>query len=294
MTQLGCCAFNFGWLSLDEALRLVRDLGFTHVDIGGNQVGQERAATAPAEVGSELKKAARRYDLVPEELFVCNVIVDGTPVAPNHPDPELRAAALERFRGLCACAAEAGFRSIMGVPGTPQPDLGDRAAWTTAVASLTKMVEIAEAYGIRLHVEPHSGSIAGTPEAALRLARDVPGLKYTLDYAHFLGQRIPQEEVTPLHAYTGHMHAKPARPGYPKCLAHRNTIDFAAILSDLDRRDWGGVISLECIGRMDEALGRPVFQEISVEDGAVPPTPGLVHHPVAQTMALAYTLASIR
>jgi sugar phosphate isomerase/epimerase len=287
---LGCCAFNFGWLAWQESLRLVRDLGFTHVDVGGNQVGQEEAALAPARVGAEIRAAARDLGLAPEEFFVCDVVVNGEAVQTNHPDAQRRALALDRFRGLCRCAAEAGFRSIMGVPGVPQPSLSDDEAWEIAVTQLTAMVAIAGEYGVQLNVEPHAGSIVQAPERALRLVEDVPGLRYTLDYAHFVGQSIPQAAVAPLHAYAGHLHAKPARPGYPKCLAHRSTIDFAAILDDLAARGWSGVVALECIGRMDEALGRPIFQEISADDGALPPKPDLLHHPVAQTMALAYEM----
>jgi sugar phosphate isomerase/epimerase len=79
------------------------------------------------------------------------------------------------------------------------------------------------------------------------MAEQVPGLGYTLDYAHFYGQSIPAAEVLPLHAHTRHMHGKPARPGVAKCLVHEGQIDLKTILRDLKKRAWNGVISMECI-----------------------------------------------
>jgi sugar phosphate isomerase/epimerase len=242
-------------------------------------------------VGAALSDQADRHDLTLAEFFVCNVMVDGHAVATNDPDPELRRRALNRFRGLCQCAAEAGFESIMGLPGMPQPELSDDDAWEIAVEMLAAMVAAGAEYGVQVDVEPHVGSIAQTPEKARELAEAVPGLRYTLDYAHFVGQRIAQEEVRVLHPFVGHFHAKPARPGYPKCLAHRNAIDFAAILDDLKSRAWEGVMAVECIGRWDDAIGRPIYQEISADDGPLPVTPDLLHHPVAQTMRLGYHVA---
>ena len=81
MIELGCCAFNFKGLSLDDTLQLVRGLGFRHVDVGASgpdaQVNQEAAASRPARVGSELRTRIKRRGLVPVELFCCAVHVRG-------------------------------------------------------------------------------------------------------------------------------------------------------------------------------------------------------------------------
>ncbi len=107
MIELGCCAFNFGWLDLGSALRLVSQLGFRYVDIGANSPNQEAAAADPGRMGAEIREAARRHGLEPVELFVLTIHVDGQPVDVNHPDGALRRKLLQRFRGLCQCAAAA-------------------------------------------------------------------------------------------------------------------------------------------------------------------------------------------
>jgi hypothetical protein len=64
------------------------------------------------------------------------------------------------------------------------------------------------------------------------------------------------------------------------------------ILRDLSARGWKGVISVECIGQVVQRGGdpRPAYREISLQAGAGPVKPGLIGHPVFQTVALAYSL----
>ena len=75
MIKVGCCAFVFGSRGLDEALRLVAELGFRHVDVSAADIGpkaqvdQQLAADRPKEMGRKLRRLAARYGLVLEELF---------------------------------------------------------------------------------------------------------------------------------------------------------------------------------------------------------------------------------
>jgi sugar phosphate isomerase/epimerase len=254
MIRLGCCSFVFGRLGLEESLRLCRTLGFGSVDVSAADVGpnahvdQQAAAAHPRETAGPLREMASRNGLALEELFLCPVFVDGKRVEVSHPDAGLRRRLLEQFGGIAAFARAAGFRSIMGVPGTPQEDLGREGAWAHATETLRAMVAIAEAAGVALNVEPHTGSLIEEPEAALRMADEVPGLGFTLDYAHFAQRGIPQERVYPLHARTRHMHARQARPGRGGCAVEDGTIDFGAIVERLAASEWDGVIAMEFFG----------------------------------------------
>jgi sugar phosphate isomerase/epimerase len=299
MIRLGCCAFSFGWLSLHKSLELSKSLGFTCVDVGASglssHVNQQVAAAEPTRTGRMLREAAGRYELELSELFVCSVVVNGRGVDTNSPDEKLRGQALEQFRRICACAAEAGFRSVMGVPGRPQEGLGEQGSWDVAADMLAKMVAIARDAGVGFNVEPHVGSVVETPQGALRMAREVPGLRYTLDYAHFTCLGIPQEEVAPLHEFAGHMHGKQARPGFLKCRMEEGEIDFEAIFRDLIRRDWDGVVTMECIGSLSEDYPErgPLFRNVTDTWQPDAPAPGRTSHPVVQTVLLASELDRI-
>lgn len=255
--QVGCCAFNFRGWSLADALGMVRRLGFRVTDVGvasDQQIDQHQAVREPERIGAWIAELAAAEGLTLSELFLPAVQVDGEYVLPSQPDRTACQQMLARFERLCRCAAAANCESIMGVPGRPVPDEEPVVTWDRAAATLRAMVEIAGARGVSLHVEPHAGSLIDQPERALRMAAEVPGLVYTLDYAHFINLGIAQAEVDPLLDHAGHLHAKQARPGSGKVPFHEGTLDVAALAAALRRHDWRGVIAAECMGDPEAEL----------------------------------------
>lgn len=252
--RIGCCSFVFGGLDLEKSLRLCRMLGFRCVDVSAADIGpnthvdQQAAAAAPEETAARVRDLAAENELDLEEVFLCPIFVGGRRVEVSQPDAAVRKELLSNFAGLCRFAAAAGFRSVMGVPGTPQEGVSGDEAWAHAAGTLGEMVGIAADAGVRLNVEPHTGSLLEQPEAALRMADDVPGLTFTLDYAHFASRGITQEQVYPLHAHTAHMHARQANAGSGGCAVEDGTIDFGAIVRDLAKAGWDGVIAMEFFG----------------------------------------------
>jgi len=271
MVELGCCAFIFGRRSVEDGLRLVADLGFRRADVSAADIGekaqvdQQEAAADPARLGRQAREAAARRELRLDELFVCPVFVDGRRVEVNDPDRESRRRVLESFTGLCDYAAEAGFESIMGVPGVPQEALGPGEAWDLSVEMLGEMVRIASGRGVRLNVEPHVGSIVQEPEKALKLVRDVPGLAYTLDHSHFISLGYTEEDIMPLHGFSRHMHARQARKGSGGCVVAQGAIDFGVVVRDLIAREWEGAMAMEYFAGREEVLHESgAFQNLAL------------------------------
>ncbi|MFC1462809.1 sugar phosphate isomerase/epimerase family protein [Verrucomicrobiota bacterium] len=258
MIRIGCCSFIFGKLGLEESLELCRVMGFRHVDVSAADIGpkahvdQQEVAADPEGQARRVRELAEQNGLELEEVFLCPVFVDGKRVEVSHPDAGVRSTLLENFRKLCAFTASAGFKSIMAVPGTPQEGVTDERAWENATETLREMVKITSDHGIRLSTEPHNGSLIHQPEAALRMAEEVPSLTYTLDYAHYIPKGIVQEDAYPLHAYAGHMHARQANPDSGGCALEEGTIDFGGIIRDLNERQWDGVIAMEFFGGVDD------------------------------------------
>ena len=137
------------------------------------------------------------------------------------------------------------------------------------------MYLITKAAGVGFTVEPHRGSILEKPAFALRMAEEVPGLRYTLDYSHFHAQGIPEEEVYPLHPHALHIHIKQAAIGRGKTLWHEGTVPYDTILGRLAEDTWEGVLSSEYIGAMPkpntpalacaaDLLSNPLVQNLQI------------------------------
>lgn len=284
MIHLGCCAFNFNGLSLAESLRFCQELGFGVVDVSGGQIGVDTMVDDPVRTADDLRALALLHRMRFSELFLNVVDVDGEGVMPSEPDDAKRARMLERFSSICACVGEADFSSVMGPKTGPVPD---DAAKSRAYACLNEMVAIARGHGLAYHVEI-GGGYDNTPHR--ELAEAVPGLRYTLDYAHSLPRGAALENVMQMHELTGHIHAKPAFPGRTKAFAHLSTIPWETIFADLQARGWSGDVVVECIAYPveDGELDRPAFIEIAEPFEKLPVDPGPLSHPAFQTVRYAY------
>jgi sugar phosphate isomerase/epimerase len=228
----------------------------------------------PVKTGKEIRDVCTRYGVTPVEFFICSVVIeDGSRVQPNDPDAGRRAAMLEAFRKICACAMEAGLSHVMGVPGEPKVNDAPDHGMSISLDTLPRMQEIAGLTGIGLTIEPHTGSLLTTPEATLGMLNQLPGMKLSLDYSHFIGAGFKPKDLFPLHPYAQHIHAKPARDGVPKCLFYDGDDYFEPLLENLLSIDWDGVVAMECM--------YPV------------PSPGLLEHPAFQSLLLAGHLEKI-
>ncbi len=248
--RAGICLFGLTGLTPDLACQVAAIAGIRPVSFGLKAIRQDMESweafmRSPERTGEVMKERLGRYGQQAVELFMCAIPwEDG--VTPSEADTSKSAPALDCFRRICAYAAAAGFSHVMGVPGTPGEDA--IASWACAEEALAKMTTIAREEGTGFTVEPHRGSLLSHPDDALRMARNVPGLAYSLDYSHFYAQGFAIDAVQPLHAYSLHMHIKQASPGVPKSKWHEGTVPYADVIGRLWGAAWSGVLSSEFIG----------------------------------------------
>jgi sugar phosphate isomerase/epimerase len=121
---------------------------------------------------------------------------------------------------------------------TSQARVVDELSWRVEQAAKMKLI---------LGVEPHLGSIADTPERAMKLSALVPGLGFTLDYAHFTRAGIPDARIEPLAARATHFHARCARAGRLQGSFKENAIDFRRALTAFNAHRFNGWIALEYV-----------------------------------------------
>ncbi len=274
--RAGICLFGLGGMDLDMACRMAVYAGIRPVSIGLDDVIRESGGLDvlvgdPTHHGLKLRDRLSDYGLEPVELFMCSIPWQGV-VTPTEPDAARREGAIAAFRAIARFAAAAGFHHVMGVPGSETGSGGD---WERAWATLQTMADIARESGVGFTVEPHRGSLLEKPASAMRMAEEVPGLKYTLDYSHFHAQGISVEEVYPLHAHASHMHIKQSAMGVGKTLWHKGTVPYEIIIRKLVAEGWEGVLSSEYLGRVNsqdqansaspaDILSNPLLQNLSI------------------------------
>lgn len=248
--ELSCADFSFPLLSHDAALKLIKLLGCRGVDIGlfagRSHLLPEKELRNPPKSGSTLRRRLARESLVPADIFL-QVHENFVEYAVNHPEKRRRKFARQQFLRTLDYAAEAGSKHITILPGVIFKSESRAASLARAAGELSWRVEQVAAMKLTVAVEPHVGSITNTPERALELAALVPGLGFTLDYAHFTRAGIPDSRIEPLAARATHFHARCARKGRLQSSLRENTIDFGRALKALSKNRFNGSIALEYV-----------------------------------------------
>ncbi len=247
---LACADFAFPLLSHDHALDLISMIGVEGVDIGlfegRSHLHPSREFGDPAGAGESLRQRVEQRGLRVADVFL-QMDPDFTVCAANHPASSRRAKARDWFERTLDYAMACDCSHVTALPGVWFPDETPADSFRRCCDELSWRVERARSVGIVFGTEAHVGSIAPTPQDALRLAESVPGLTLTVDYTHFASRGIPDAEVEPMMAYAGHFHARGARQGRLQCSWKENEIDYARILDVMQATNYAGYIGLEFI-----------------------------------------------
>ncbi len=251
MLRLACADDTFRLLRPHRAvLELVAALGVEGVDLflAGN-----RSVVPPEDVRDDVAGAAARIaqDVQAVGLTVSDLFVipwsDLETMAPNSPDPEQREASRALFLDMLELASRLNAPGMTTLPGIHWRGEGYEDSLARAGEELGWRAERASREGLRFSIEPHVGSIVPTPEAALRLVEQTPGLEITLDYSHFVCQGLAEEEADALIPVTRHVHVRGATPERVQASLRENMIDFERMLGALEAGGYDGYLTLEYV-----------------------------------------------
>jgi sugar phosphate isomerase/epimerase len=265
---LGCHSENFGICSPEETFSFISRLGFTNIDVAARSLAPQAEIAAHWEgIAGKFKTLSGAYKLTLDELFLGALEPGGVKIDPSEGSAAFDPEAYRCFDAVCRFGKAAVFLSVMGAAGTEKPELGYGRSFENAAGVHRKMVEIAAGYGLAYHVEPSRTSLLNTPEKALRMIEEVPGLRYTLDFLHYHINAVPLKESIPLLRYAGHMHARQASAGKGKCDYALGEIDYDAVVKEMLRINWQGSIAMEFWNNAEQnAEGiNPVEQNIRMK-----------------------------
>jgi len=248
--KLSCTDFSFPLLEHDRALAVIALLGFSGADVGlfegHGHLKPGRELVKPVRNGAALKRRLAEHGLKASDIFL-QLHAGFTEFAVNHPDAGRREFARDQFLRTLDYAGAAGSEHVTILPGVVFEKASRAASVSRSADELTWRVGRAKTAKLQLAVEPHIGSLIDTPERALDLAGRVPGVGFTLDYAHFTRAGISDSRIEPLAVRATHMHARSARKGRLQSSLKENTIDFGRALKALNQRRFNGWIALEYV-----------------------------------------------
>lgn len=266
--KLSLTTWSLRSLSLQEAAGLSNLLGIGALDLGYfYKPGLDREALIADPEG--MADRVLQLDVALPNLYH---LFGGSLADRNLADPRNRERNETDFRQVVRFAKRAGLASVFVLPGVVNPGQDRPSALAQSAESLRRLVAIAAPEGIQLTVEPHVHSYLESPTLVLDLLDRVPGLKLTLDYAHFACLGYRQEEIDVLAPHAAHVHLRQARAGVLQCKLSLGTLNFGAMLGTLKAAGYDGYLSIEYVhqdymdGQHDDVLTETVDMRDCVKE----------------------------
>ena len=239
--QLSLTSWSLPACTLDEAAGIAKVIGIGALDLGyffGPALDKaallaepERVAERALGLGVDLPNL---YHLFGDSLADRNLA-----------DPRALERNLADFRQVVRFCRAAAIPTVFVLPGVVNHGQSRRDAMVRSAESLARLLPIAEEAGVTLTIEPHVHSYLESPDLVLDLLERVPGLKLTLDYAHFTCLGYRQDEIDVLAPHAAHVHLRQSKVGELQTKLDKGTINIAAELGTLRTSGYSGRLSIE-------------------------------------------------
>jgi sugar phosphate isomerase/epimerase len=250
MIKFSCADFTFPVLERSAALRLIKLLGFDHVDIGlfarSNHFSPNELVADPQKYTSQVLEDLEGSELRASDVFV-QIGIDPSERSANDPSPSIRIRNRETFSKALGFCLAIRCNHLTGLPGVFHAGTSREADWELAAEEAQWRVAQCAATGVQYSIEPHVGSICGEVESAREFLRRVDGLTLTLDYGHFVMAGEASALVHGLLPFASHLHVRGGAPDRLQTSVDENTIDFPGMLAGLKRLQFGGFLALEYV-----------------------------------------------
>jgi sugar phosphate isomerase/epimerase len=241
--ELSLTSWSLRACTIAEAAAIAKALGIGALDLGyfyGPALDKAALLAAPSRMAEQVRALGVA---VPSfyHLFGASL------AERNLADPAHRGANEADLKQEAAFCAETGIPTLFVLPGVCNPGQSRAQALAESAESCRRLLPIAAERGIQLTVEPHVHSYLESPQLVLDLLGQVPGLKLTLDYAHFVCLGWRQDEIDVLAPHAAHVHLRQAKPGFLQTKVGQGTINFEAQCAALRDAGYGGRLSLEFV-----------------------------------------------
>jgi sugar phosphate isomerase/epimerase len=241
--KISVTSWSFPACTLKESWGIANALGISHLDLGllhGASLDRDLVLSDPTAAAAEVKamgiSAANLYWLFGD-----------TPDERPLSDPAALEQNMADYTSVLTFAEALDIPTLFLLPGVSKAGQSEGDLLASSAQALRAMMPLAEYHGIALSVEPHVGGLLKSPNSCLAFVDTVPGLKLTLDYAHFACMGFVQSEIDPLARHAAHVHMRQARPGALQAKMAEGTLDFVAMVETLRSVDYDGFLSIEYV-----------------------------------------------
>jgi sugar phosphate isomerase/epimerase len=267
--QIGVFSRTFARPAIDAVLDVICAHGLSNVHFNFSSAG---LTSLPDAIGREL------CDEIREKFEDRRLVMTSVSATFNaiHPDVRQRELDIRRACGIIESCPRIGAPMASLCSGTRDPqdmwkrhaanDLPD--AWADLLATLGRLLPVAEAAAVTLGIEPEHNNVVNSAEKARRLLDELrsPSLRIILDGANLFDGTEPPAQADVLSRAVDLLgsdivlaHAKdiphPARPSYA---AGRGLLDWSTYLGVLNKSGYGGPLVLHGL-REDEVPGSIQF-----------------------------------
>jgi sugar phosphate isomerase/epimerase len=247
MISISCADYAFPLLPRERRFALLRLLGFDYVDLG---LFERSEGLRPGQLLAEPRKFARQLkrDLIHAGLRASDVFLQTglTPEdsAENDPNLIVRSQNRKAFILTLELCEELECKHLTGLPGILHKDVGNNDSFDLAVEEIRWRQRVAWSSGICYAIKPHVDTICSSVDQARALLDATPGLTLTLDYGHFVFQKISSRQVHTLLPYASHVHMRGGAPHRLQAPVNESEIDFNGIIRRLYKNRYRGFLAI--------------------------------------------------
>jgi sugar phosphate isomerase/epimerase len=205
------------------------ELEFKKYDLAIHEGGKH---LRPSQVAADVSHAAARLrhglGLVPGAF---SVAIE----APKEEDY------LRQFQAVCRLAriCSVPLLTLSAAPAdTPLED---------EVQRLTRLVRLADADGLLVTVATLSGTLTQTPDKAVQLCEQVPGLGLTLDPSHYIQAGLSDRIIDPVFPHVLHTHLRDTGKGANQFQVRvgQGAVEYGRIVSQLARHRYDRLLTVD-------------------------------------------------
>lgn len=236
---------------LGKALGELKELGFEEVDLIAIEAW---GLVSPASLVSNYQAERDRvWGLLKQHgLKAVSMNAAFKPDLGKREDEAGNRGRLEQVKAVARFMAESGIGIAAHYPGHIASHRNDpEGVWKDTTRSLREIQEAAREWPVTLAPEIHFNTPFEKPDAARRLLKEMPDLKYTYEPSHFIVQGIDVRETADLLEGASHVHIRGCAEGRLQAPPSESETQLRWMIDQLLMRDYEGYVSIEYLPKAD-------------------------------------------